>query len=131
MFECPPDLSYSHRHMWAKTDEEQMIATIGIAEDLVEGMDEIFSIDMPFAGDELEMDHMCIHVHLQNEITHLRSPLTGRVTEINKDVLDRPNLLHVAPFVNWLYRMEFDEPEELELLMSPAQYLRHLDTDHL
>ena len=127
MFDCPPNLSYSHRHLWVDTDEKEGIATVGITEDLAEELDEILSIDLPMKDDELEIDAMCMHLHLSTEIYHIRSPLSGRVVEINRDTLDNPNLLHLAPYENWLIKMEYDESEEFELLMNANQYMSFLD----
>ncbi len=127
MLEYPPQLSYSHHHMWAAPDEKTGLARVGVTPDLIEELDEIMSIDLPMVDDELEMDCMCVHLHLDAEIHHLYSPLSGRVTRINRDVLDDPDLLHVNPFENWLYEMEFDEIEELDFLMSDTQYISFLD----
>lgn len=128
MLEYPKNVNYSQSRMWTKADTATATAVVGITEDLVEEIGEILSIDLPLTGDELDMDTLCIHLHLQNHIHHLASPLSGRVLEINRDVLDNPNLLHIAPFNNWLYRMEFDEPDELDFLMSAAQYGSFLDS---
>ena len=127
MQDHPEDLSYSARHLWVRMDADKSIATVGITEDLVEQLPEIVSIDMPMVGDELDMDTFCIHLHLPTRLHHLRSPLTGRVVEINRDVLDNASLIHLAPYVHWLYRMEYDDEEEVHLLMSAEQYVRHLD----
>lgn len=127
MQEYPVNLSYTREHMWARVETDETTVVVGITEDLAESLDEILSIDMPMPGDELDMETICIHVHLRQSIHHLRSPLSGRVLEINRDVLDNPNLLHLAPYAHWLYKMEYDEPEELHLLMSSAQYARFLD----
>lgn len=123
----PQGLSYSTRHLWVRMDAEKHMATVGVTEELVEQLVEILSVDMPMVGDELDMDTYCIHLHLNSRIHHLRSPLTGRVIEINRDVLDNASLLHVSPYKNWLYRMEYDDDEEVHLLMSPEQYARFLD----
>jgi len=127
MLEYPPELAYSPRHTWARVDEEEGTAEVGVTEHLSERLDELHGIDMPRVGDELEMDEMCIHLHLDTNILHLRAPLSGRVIEINRDVLDNPNLLHVAPYKHWIMRMECDELEELDMMMSAAQYMRHVD----
>jgi glycine cleavage system H protein len=127
MLEHPKHLSYTTRHLWAEIDEEAGLATIGATEDLVEMLADVVSIDMPLVGDELDMDTYCLHLHLPTRIQHLRSPLSGRVTEINRDVLDNAGLLALAPYANWLYKMEFDDPGELEVLMSAAQYGKYLD----
>lgn len=127
MLEHPDDLSYSRRHLWVRMDEEAGIGTVGITEDLTEQFDEILSIDMPMVGDEFDMDTFCIHLHLRTRIHHLRSPLTGRITEINREVLDEPGLIILAPYVHWFCRMEYDDEEEVHLLMSADQYSRYLD----
>jgi len=57
----------------------------------------------------------------------MRSPLTGRVLELNKAIQDNPNLIHLAPHKNWLFKMEYDDQDELDLLMSGTQYSRFLD----
>lgn len=127
MMEHPDELVYSRRHLWALTDPKKSTAVVGITEELAEMIGEIQSVDMPMVGDELDMDTYCIHLHLGNRIHHLRSPLSGRVIDINRDVLDSANLIHLAPYKHWLYKMEFDDPDELDLLMSAAQYTRLLD----
>ena len=119
--------AYTNRHTWVLPDEDKNIATVGITDYLTEELVAIQSIDMPLVGDELEMDTFCIHLHLAKRIHHLRSPLSGRVVEINKDVQDNPSLLHLDPYKNWLYRMEFDDPDELEMLMDINRYTRFID----
>jgi len=133
MLEHPADLLYSHRHMWVKIDEDQQEAVVGVTEDYIEEVPEIISIDMPMVGDELEMDADCLHLHVRApDLTILHAPLSGRVTEINRDVLDTPELLHAAPYKRWLFKMEYDEVEELEMLMIAKRYeyfLDHVDTE--
>lgn len=125
MIECPAHLLYSQRHLWVDVeDEEKSIAKVGITQYHQEGLGEIQSADLPLVGDELEIDVPCAHLHIEDELHHLLAPLTGRVESINRDVLDNPALLHIDPYQHWLFRMEFDEPDEFELLLSPEQYIR-------
>ncbi|MCK5802803.1 MAG: hypothetical protein KAI66_08225 [Lentisphaeria bacterium] len=128
MREHPLDLSYTTKHLWVRADDEETVATVGITQDLVDDVQDISAIDLPMVEDELEMDTYCVHLHLQNRIHHLRAPVTGRVLEINKDVLDTPYLLHVEPYEHWLYKMEIDDTEEFHLLMSCKQYVKFLDS---
>jgi glycine cleavage system H protein len=124
----PKNLLYTRRHVWAKVDETKQRATVGITDSLQENLPEILSIDMPLVGDELEMDADCVHLHLPGRIQGLPSPLTGRVLAINRDVLDAPQLLHLSPYESWLFLMEYDEPDEVEMLMNPNQYANHVDS---
>ena len=126
--EYPKDLQYTQAHVWVKVEEKRHRARVGITEELAEKLREILSIDMPMVGDELEMDEPCLHLHRDKSIHSLASPLTGRITEINKEVLDKPGLIFLEPYVNWLFCMEYDEDEELEMLMNAHQYATYLDT---
>lgn len=128
MQDCPSDLSYSVNHVWVRLDEDSEVGTVGITDELVERVGHIDSIDMPMTGDELEMDEFCLHIHTGGVLHHVRSPLSGRVTETDSIVEDRPHLLHVSPFENWLFKMEIDDITEAELLMDYQQYAKFLDT---
>lgn len=127
MSEFPENRAYSKRHVWALANPKKCTASIGLTEFFAENLGEIESIDLPLAGDELEMDSFCVQLHVRNHIRHVRAPLSGRVTEINKEVEDNPNLIHLNPHRNWLFRMEYDDQDELDLLMTAAKYTRFID----
>lgn len=127
MSEPNENMGFTNRHTWVLPDMESGTALIGITEYLANKLDAIESLDMPVVGDELDMDSFCIHLHLTKKIHHLRSPLSGRVLEINKEVLDTPALIHRDPYANWLYKMEFDDPDELEMLLDANRYTRFID----
>jgi glycine cleavage system H protein len=128
MAEYPDSLVYSSRHVWAKANKKDNTALIGVTDYVTEEFAEIDSIDLPMKDDELEMDSLVIHIHIRNRIKHLRCPLTGRVLDINREVLDDPRLLYMDWQKNWLFKMEFDDRDELDLLMSGAQYAKYLDS---
>ncbi len=127
MSDYPENRVYSKRHVWAKPNRKNLTATVGLTDFFVEELAAIVSIDLPLVDDELEMDSFCLHLHVQNSMRHVRAPLTGRVLEVNKDVQDNPTLIHLAPHDNWLFKMEFDDEDELDMLMNGTQYTRFLD----
>ena len=118
---------YTKRHIWAEPNMKDSTATVGITDFLTDELGSIDSLDLPMVGDELEMDTICIHLHINNRIHHLRTPLTGRCVEVNQDVLDNPSLIFLAPNENWLFKMEFDDPDELDTMMNGSQYSKYLD----
>lgn len=128
MSEYPEELRYSKSHIWVMPAADQPgAAYIGITDFLTEELPEMDCIDLPMVGDEFELDALCIHIHIGNRIRHFRTPLTGRVLEVNQDVLDDPGRLYVDWQNNWLIKMEYDEQNELDLLMSASQYAKYLD----
>ncbi|MBQ6473270.1 MAG: hypothetical protein IJJ33_14895 [Victivallales bacterium] len=127
MAEDNSNKAYSRRHLWAGLNEKDQTACIGITEFLAEQFHEIISIDLPEVDDEIDVDMMFIHFHLGSRIYHLRSPLSGRILEINKEVLDNPSLLHLNPNIYWMVKMEYDNAEEIDLLMDERQYTDYID----
>ena len=127
MSEQNDDRQYTKGHVWAKIDEETQQATIGLSTYFIEQLPEITSMDIPEEGDEIDVGAICMHFHIGNRILHLRSPLTGRVIEVNKEVLDNSSLIHLDPDVYWIFRMEFDNLDELDLLMDARQYAEYID----
>ena len=118
---------YSTKHVWAEPDVKEGTATVGITDYLADELMAIDCVDLPMVGDELEMEAFCAHLHVRNRIHHVRSPLTGRVIEVNKEIEDKPSLLHLAPTTTWLFRIEYDDEDEFELLLSGSQYAKFLD----
>jgi len=127
MSDYSEDTLYSAKHVWAKPDMKTSTATVGITDYLADELMEIDSIDLPMVGDELEMESFCAHLHVHNRIHHLRAPLSGRVVELNKEVQDTPSLLHLDANTVWLFKIEFDDSDEFEQLMSGSQYAKFLD----
>ena len=131
MSDCPKELHYTQSHVWIhdETKGKKRCARIGVTEELANRLGHLLGVDMPMVGDELEMDSPCVHFHrTKNSIYDLPAPLTGRVTAINKDVLDDPALIALGPYRNWLYCMEYDEDEEFDMLLSAQQYNTYLDS---
>ncbi len=128
MIECPSHLLYHHRHFWIAVDSSESSATVGITQEMQDRLPEIISIDLPEHGVDLEVDQPCFHLHLPSGIRHLKSPLSGRVLEINREILDNPELLHLDPYENWLLKMELDSSEDLHSLMNADKYAAYLET---
>ncbi len=117
----PEDFKYSHHHLWVKPDGR--VAVVGITEDLHDQLKDVQSVDLPMEADELEPDTECMTFHLKTGLYDIMSPLTGRIVSTNKRLILNPSKMLIAPYTDgWLFKMEYDEPEELELLMSSEEY---------
>jgi glycine cleavage system H protein len=109
------------------TSEHSRIATIGITEVLTEKLGEIDSIDLPKVGEDIDIGARCVHIHVGQVVRYLQCPLTGCVTEVNSRLIDDPNLLHLNPYEHWLFKIEYEEPDELELLVPVDRYATYVD----
>ena len=125
--EYPADLYFTKRHIWALPNPEDNTALVGISDFLADELGNIDGIDVPSVGDEVEMESICIHIHVSNHVRAFRCPLTGRVIEVNQDVIDDPTQIYMDYYGSWLFKMEYDDPAELDILMDGAQYSKYLD----
>ena len=132
MDEFPENLLYSHNHLWVEIDDkEKHLATVGITNFLREELPEILTVELPMEGDQMEMDDKNILLHLEgeenDEFHSIGAPLSGHVEQINREVLNNPDLLHIAPYEHWIMKIEYDDPMELELLVDSEQYLMTIE----
>jgi glycine cleavage system H protein len=130
MQECPDDLLYSHRHAWVRRvgKPEDGIVRVGLTHLLIEELAEILSIELPNAGEELEIDQDCVHVHTADDIEVMQSPLSAHVREVNAEVLANPDLLHLDAYAHWILELECDDLDEFEILVDARRYARHFET---
>ncbi len=128
MIECPEELLYHPRHFWVRLNESGTEAEVGITDEMQDRLPEIVSVDLPLEGSDVEIDAPCFHLHLPSGIRHLKSPLSGEIIAVNEEVLDNPDLLHLAPYRYWLVRMHVDTPEEVHLLLNAERYNTYLES---
>jgi glycine cleavage system H protein len=51
------------------------------------------------------------------------SPLSGKVTAVNKAVVDNPAQVNSEPYAGgWFYKIKLSKPSEADALLSPEQY---------
>ena len=56
-------------------------------------------------------------------VSDLYSPVSGKITERNEQVMDKPQLVNDSPFeAGWMIRVELSDPSQLEKLLSAEQY---------
>ena len=117
----PKNFLYTKQHAWVQIKDD--IAVIGITDELQEILEFIDEIDLPKKGDEIEMDMECVTLNFDGGTHDLPSPLTGCITKLNNDLRYNPELIHSSCYnKGWLFEMEYDEPDELEMLYSAAEY---------
>lgn len=122
----PKDLLYTIEHAWVKVNND--IALIGITDELHDILESIEAVDLPKKGDELFIGDNSVTIHHKGGLYDLPCPLTGIVTKVNPSLRYKPELLQVSPYKDgWLFEMEIDEPDELELLLDAVVYQKEVE----
>ncbi|HUL67429.1 MAG TPA: glycine cleavage system protein H [Burkholderiaceae bacterium] len=102
-FDFPDDLWYLVEHqVWARLREAQA-ATVGITSLGIRLAGEIYMCRPKSAGSEVERGRSIAVVELAKAIVSVKSPLRGRVIEVNPQLEERPELVHSDPYgQGWL-----------------------------
>ena len=112
-----PEYFYSEGHLWAKPMHPHI--RLGF-DDLVSNLAmEADSIKLPPVGSSLKKNQVLAEIVAAGKKAKLLSPLTGKVSAVNRDVEETPKLAWRDPYRRgWLLMIEPGHPEEISHLYS-------------
>ena len=116
------DYKYSNNHEWVKA--EGKMAYIGITDYAQHSLGDIVYVELPEIGSKLNKDEAFGVVESVKAASDIFLPVSGTIVKINEAIVDDPTLLNKDSFENWMVYVEMDNPEELKLLMSAAEYIK-------
>lgn len=121
------DLLYSKEHEWVRVEEN--IAVIGISDFAQDSLGDIVFVELPEVDDEFGQDEIFGVVESVKAASDLYIPVSGKVIEVNEDILDNPELVNEDAYENWFIKVEMDDVEELKTLLSPQGYEEHINEE--
>ena len=117
----PADLKYTKEHEWAKIDGN--VATIGVTEFAQSELGDIAWLEMPAVGDETRKGDPFGTIEAVKTVEDLYAPLSGKIIEINGELLDSPELVNEDPYgKGWIVKLEYSTESEIENLLSAEAY---------
>lgn len=117
----PDELRYTEEHEWVRVADDE--ATVGITDYAQSELGDVVFVELPKMDRELERGDRLASVESVKAVSEVYAPVSGRVTAVNTDLVERPELLNQSPYEEgWMARMKLSDPSELGSLMSAAQY---------
>jgi glycine cleavage system H protein len=123
----PENFRYTNEHEWVRMDGD--IGTVGITDHAQTELGDIVYVDFKLGrdtlkvGDQLRQGESFGSVESVKAVSDIYAPVAGQVTEINTSLADAPEKLNQDPHgAAWLIKMKLSNPEELESLLSAAEY---------
>jgi len=117
----PDDLYYNRDHLWVRVQGNR--GKVGVTDHAQREMGEILFVDLPEEGSQVEKGDNFGSLESSKTVAELRSPVSGEIVSINKDLEEEPSLVNDDPFGNgWLLLLEMDDPNELEDMLNAADY---------
>jgi glycine cleavage system H protein len=120
----PTDRRYASNHMWAAADGG--LVRFGFSAYAVRLLQDVYFLDWSVdAPCDLAVKQQIGEIESSKAESLLYAPTTGRLVEINRQLLSDPSLINVDPFGRgWLFAMETPGDD----LLSPEDYLVHLES---
>ena len=117
----PADLKYTKEHEWTRIDGN--IATVGVTEFAQSELGDIAWLEMPEVGDETKIGETFGTIEAVKTVEDLYAPISGRIIEINSELLDSPELVNDDPYGRgWIVKLEISDEAEIAKLLSADDY---------
>jgi glycine cleavage system H protein len=124
----PDNFRYTKEHEWVLADGDA--ASVGITDHAQQELGDIVYVDLPKVGTRVEAGKSLGSVESVKAVSDIYSPVSGEITEINETLADAPESLNTDPHgAAWLVKIRLSNPEEIQTLMSAADYQSYIGAE--
>jgi len=116
----PTDRKYTKEHEWIKVVGQE--AVVGITDHAQESLGDIVFVDLPKAGAEIAAGKTFGSVESVKAVSDLYAPASGTVTEVNGELATSPEKINKDAHASWMIKLTLKDPNELNGLLSAADY---------
>ena len=115
----PEELKYTKTHEWVKLQEDGT-AYIGITDYAQDQLGDLVFVNLPSAGDELQVGESFADVESVKAVSDVNAPVSGTVKEVNEELADAPEKMNEAPYDAWFVLAE--NVTDTDGLMTAEEY---------
>lgn len=119
------ELLYSNDHEWVKVEGNK--AQIGITDFAQNSLGEIVFVELPEIDTEFSKNYCFGVVESVKAASDLCIPISGKVVEINENLVDSPELVNDDPYGSWIIAVEISDKLELDDLLKANEYEKICD----
>lgn len=119
-YEFPDELRYNDDYSWVRIDGEK--ATVGVADFGAKLVKQFVFIELPKAGEKIKKGDVYVSLEAIKWSGHLKSPVSGEITEVNNELFDNPDTINKDPYIKgWIMKVKLSDKEEMKGLMSAEE----------
>lgn len=112
---------FSINHMWVEKISDHRVR-VGISSFAQKKMGNILFINLPDIDDIVVSGRALGDIESIKTVSDLISPVTGKVVDINEELLDEPDRINDNPNESWMIEVEI-ENEKFDDLLTETEYL--------
>ena len=117
----PENLKYTKDHEWINIDEDY--ALVGITNFAQKELGDIVFVEIESLDKEINSGEVFGSVEAVKTVSDLFMPITGKIVEINKKVVDNPELVNSDPYgEGWMIKIKILDLNEVESLLDLKSY---------
>ncbi|ACM05575.1 glycine cleavage system H protein [Thermomicrobium roseum DSM 5159] len=125
MAEVREGLRYTRTHEWVRVEGD--VAVVGVTDFAQSELGDITYLELPEPGTVVKQGESMGVIESVKAASDIYAPVSGEVVEVNRSVVDSPELVNKSPYDEaWLAKIRLSAPEELERLMDAAAYRQFL-----
>ncbi|CAG5136579.1 unnamed protein product [Candidula unifasciata] len=118
---------YTDKHEWVSISNGK--GTVGISHYAQEQLGEIVYVETPEVGTKLEANDVAGCLESVKAASEVFSPVGGTVTEVNKQLADKPSLVNSSPLADgWLFKLDLHPNTKTDTLMTEEAYQKFIGT---
>jgi glycine cleavage system H protein len=117
----PTDRRYTKEHEWVRVEDN--VGVVGVTDYAQDQLGDIVYLDLPSPGTQVKQLDKLGEIESVKAVSDLYSPVSGEVTEVNPEIMDKPELVNQSPYEEgWLVRVRLADPAEVDKLLTAEQY---------
>ena len=129
MSTIPEDLRYTRDHEWIRLETGTQ-AVCGITDHAQHMLNDIVFVELPEPGMRVAQRQQLAVIESVKAVSDVYSPVAGEIIAVNDTLESAPEKMNSAPYAEgWLFRIEVDDPAQLDTLLSPAAYARLVEAE--
>jgi glycine cleavage system H protein len=129
MASYPESLKYTKDHEWARVAGNAV--TVGITAFAKDQLGDVVYLELPEAGATVTRGQPFGVVESTKAVSELFAPVSGKVTKVNKALVDAPEGVNDDPHEKgWLIEIEMSSPADAADLLTAKQYEELLASEH-
>ncbi|KAF5074897.1 glycine cleavage system protein GcvH [Proteiniclasticum sp. QWL-01] len=121
------NLYYTKDHDWVRVEGDK--AYVGLTNYAQHHLGSIVYAEAPEVDAEFAKGDAYGVVESVKAATDVNMPVSGKIVEVNEEVVDAPEKFNEDPWGNWFVAVEMSDKAELEELLSAEDYQKLLDEE--